>query len=457
MTRPDVIPRTSPFQSSLQVSWKEGIAASIMIAVSDYYFIPLGLILGATVQEVGLLVAIPYLFGSISQLLAVRVVSLLGSRLRSLVKGVYLQASILFLVALLPLLTFSQRVECFIFLIAIFRIIGNLIGTVWGSLTSDYLAPDERGKYFGWRSQITGLAGVGALIFGGLFLYFFKAISPNVGFFLLMLGTAASRFVSGSLMTKMADVSLAHSEGADFTFFRFLARFRESNFVRFVLFVAGITFATHLAAPYFSVFMLRDLKFNYIAYMTVHLVSVLACLVAFPIWGRHADLVGNAKVLKVTSLLIPLIPSLWCFSQHMAWLIPVEIFSGFVWAGFNLCSANFIFDSVSPEKRVRCLSYFSFINGIALFLGAAIGGFLAERLPPIAGYRLLTLFLLSSFLRFCSHFFLSKGFREIRETAQKISSFDLFFSVVGIKPLLGLNRESGLLPIAQKTPWKGQS
>src|SRR3989338_4866818 len=215
-----IIPFTSPFKSSLQVSWKEGIAASIMIGITDYFLIPLGLLLGATIQEIGLLVAIPFLFGSISQLMAVRIVSFLGSRLRFLVRGAYSQAAILVLIAILPIVSFSYRVACFIFLFAIFRILANLIGTVWGSVTSDYLAPEERGKYFGWRAQITGIAGVGAMIFGGLWLYFLKAISPPLGFCLLMLATACSRSVSGHLMGKMFDLRLAHREGAAFTFFR---------------------------------------------------------------------------------------------------------------------------------------------------------------------------------------------------------------------------------------------
>ena len=35
---------------SLDVSWKEGIPASVMIGILEYYLVPFGLFLGATTQ-----------------------------------------------------------------------------------------------------------------------------------------------------------------------------------------------------------------------------------------------------------------------------------------------------------------------------------------------------------------------------------------------------------------------
>ncbi len=230
----------------------------------------------------------------------------------------------------------------------------------------------------------------------------------------------------------------------------FLRRFRESNFVKYVLYVASITFATQLAAPYFSVYMLRDLKLDYLRFMLVHLAAVFAGLFAFPIWGKHADVVGNAKILKMTGLLIPIIPVLWLFSSHFWYLIAIQIFSGFIWGGFNLCATNFIYDSVSAPKRVRCLGYFNLINGAAIFLGATIGGFLATRLPPISGYDLLSLFLLSGIFRLFAYFFLSSHFQEVRKTTRHVSSLKLFFSVVGIRPLAGMAEDWRIFPGVRK-------
>ncbi len=444
----------NPFRKSLNISWKEGIAASVMQASVDEYLIPLGLFLGATPMDIGFLVAIPHLMGSLSQFLAVKAVDLAGSRLRFLVRASFLQALFLLPLAIFPFFLFPSRILALIFFVTLFRILANLIATVWGGLASDYLAPEERGKYFGWRSRIIGLAGMVTTISGGILLNTFKAFSTAAGFCILFAITAVARFISSGLMAKMQDVPEQKNPGDMFTFFMFLRRFKESNFVKFVFYVASITFATTLAAPYFSVYMLRDLHFSYLTYMFIHMGAVTASLVSFPIWGKHADRIGNAKVLKTTSLLIPLIPVLWLFSSNLAYLFMIEIFAGFVWGGFNLCSLNFIYDAVSPGKRTRCLGYFGFINGVATFMGAGLGGYLAERLPTLNGSRILTLFVISAVLRFLSHFLLSRHFHEVRPAAQKISSVELFFSVVGLRPLLGRGWDWDILSFLKRSPWK---
>jgi len=430
----------NPFYKSLCISWKEGIPASIMQSITDDYFIPLVLFLGATPVEIGLFVAIPTLVSSVLQLWTSKAVDLIGSRLRCLVSSTAGQAFCLLPIAFLPLLTGTWRIGACIIFVTFFRIFGSLISTVWGSLTSDYLPAEERGHYFGWRSRIIGIAGILGTIWGGLLLFNYRGTLQAAGFMILVAVTALARFLSAGLMTRMQDLPAVKKPGDHFTFFMFLRRFRESNFVKFVFYVASIMFATNLAAPFFSVYMLRDLHFNYFLFMIIRFTSVAASLISFPIWGKHADAVGNAKVLKLTSFLIPAIPLLWMISPVPAYLICVEIFSGFVWGGFNLCALNFIYDAVSSGKRIRCLSYFAFINGVAIFLGATAGGFLIDHVPLFRGSAILTVFLISGMLRFLSHFILSRKFQEVRLTAQKISSLELFFSVMGIRQLGGRNK-----------------
>lgn len=420
---------------SLNASWKEGIPAAVMISVTDFYLIPLGLLLGAKVYQIGLLVAVPHLVASFAQLLAVKAVDAMGSRLKFLVGGCVLQALVLVPVALLPFLHFPHRVGVFIMLVMVFRVLSNLIATGWGSLMSDYLIPEERGKYLGWRNRIAGISGVSGLVAGGIILQLLRSHSPELGFCLLFSITAASRLLSAFLMSRMEDVKLERQPKDDFTFLQFMSRFRESNFVRYALYVSGITFAANLTAPYVGVHLLDNLHFNYVAYMSVFLTSQAAQFISFPIWGRHADIVGNARVLKTTSLLLPLIPIYWMFVTDLRILLIFEFFGGFVWGGFNLCSANYIFDAVTPEKRVRCLAYFSLLNGTALFLGATLGGYLADHVPQWFDYRITTLFLFGSVTRFGMHFILSKRFREVRAGARDVSSKNLFFSVAGIRPI----------------------
>lgn len=388
-------------------------------------------------MEIGLLVAIPNLIGSFSQLLAVKAVAVGGGRVPLLFKGAVMQAALLIPIGLLALMPIQRSIAVLIFLVILFRILENLIFTAWGGLVSNYLSPEERGHFLGRRAQMMNLIAIATLFLAGTFLEWIKTFSEAIGFVVLFSAAALFRYLCARSFRQMVDVPHEKKEGSDFTFWMFIRRMRESNFVKFVLYVAAMTLVTQIAAPYFTVFMLRDLQFSYAEYMMINVAAVLGCVVGYPVWGKHGDQVGNASILKITSCLVPLIPLLWLPSSSVYYLVFVEFVSGFAWSGFNLSSINFVFDAVVPEKRIRCLGYFNMISGVALFFGSSLGGYLAERLPPLLGYRLCTLFLLSGLLRLLVYFLFSKKFKEVRVSLPSVSNWRLFFSVVGIHPLLG--------------------
>src|SRR6185295_1477617 len=123
------------------------------------------LFLGADARQIGFLVAIPNLLASISQLFAVPLVNMMGSRLKLLVRGVGAQAALLFPMAFLSFSPLKDKIYALIVLVSLFRVLGNVIGPAWGSLVSGYLHPKRRGYYFGWRSKWVGIAGVVGVAF----------------------------------------------------------------------------------------------------------------------------------------------------------------------------------------------------------------------------------------------------------------------------------------------------
>ena len=427
-------------RESLRSSFKDGIFAALMAGVTDHYATPAALFLGATVQQVGLITALPNLFSSLSQFFSVKVIYWVGGRIKLLVRLVFSQASLIFCIALLPLLEISNRVELLLLLLILAAVCGGLAGPAWGSLMSDYVPARKRGRYFGWRSRTVGAVTVGSIVASGLLLNLFQEISYNTGFWIIFSLAAAARYVSAYFLSRMDEPPHKKDPASDFTFVMFLRRFRESNFLKFVVFCGSLTFATYLAAPFFAVFMLRDLQLSYATYMALQVCSSLAALIALPLWGKHADLVGNVRVLRLSSFLAALIPVFWLFSDNPAYLMLVQIFSGFSWSGVTLSAGNFIYDAVTPQKRVRCIAYFNVINGIALFMGSAMGGHFASRLPALFGHRLLALFALSCLCRLSFYLLLSRSFREVRITPE-VSIQGLFFSVVGIRPLVGPARD----------------
>jgi MFS family permease len=440
-------PLEGQIQRSLTACWKEGVASQIMLGILDSYLTPYALLLGAAGQQIGYLTAFPNLLGSISQFFAVRAVHAAGNRRRLLVGVIASQFLFLVPIGFLAFFPFGHRILMLMLLVAGFRTLGSLMGPAWGSLVSEYLPAERRGDYFGWRSRVVAISGLCGMAFWGVFLNAWKNVgTPAVGFLILFLSCTALRFISLYYMSRMVDLPMHRTEESEFTFWEFLRRFRESNFVKFVFFVAGAIFSIQVAAPYLSVYLLKELKFSYLGYMLVTLASVFASLVSYPLWGRHADVVGTARILKLTGLLLPLTPLLWILARNVPALVAVELFSGFVWGGFNLCATNFIFDAASPAKRVRCLGYFNLITGTAAFGGAALGGFLSERMPLVMGSSLAGLFLVSAGLRLAANLMMARHFREVREKTEPITSLRLFFSVVGLRPFMVENAE--LTPVA---------
>jgi len=90
---------------------------------------------------------------------------------------------------------------------------------------------------------------------------------------------------------------------------------------------------------------------------------------------------------------------------------------------------------------VRYISYFNVLNGLMLSAGALLGGFLAGIVPPIMGYRILTVLVISSTLRIIVTAAFSFRLREVRSVVS-IKSDDLFFGMLGIRPFLGVERRT---------------
>lgn len=418
---------------SLRFSLLDGIFASGMVGFTQDYFTPFLLLLGATVRHVGILGALPNLASALLQVKSADLTERLGSRKKTITTFVFLQA-----VMLLPMVAIALRSGCtpavFIAMVTLFTAFGAFALPPWGSLMSDLVSEEKRGEYFGWRNKVLGFLIVLFSFIAGVTLHYMKPRNVFNGFALIFAFAFLSRLLSWYFLRKMHEPYLEHKKENSFTLLMFLGRIKESNFAKFVLFVAMLNFSVNLAAPFFAVFMLRDLRFNYLTYTAITATATLMVYLMMGRWGRHADRVGNLRILRFTAPAIGTLPLFWIVNQQPLFLIFIQIISGFVWAGFNLCASNFIYDATSPEKRTRCISYFSVINGVAICCGALLGGFLIEHLPPLFGNKILAIFLISSILRFIVVFVMSPKIKEVREV-ESIHSRRLFLSMVGLQPL----------------------
>lgn len=419
----------------------DGVFASVMLAINETFMTPYALSMKASAGLIGILASMPNLAGSLLQMKSAVLSERLGSRKALINISILIHALMIIPVILVPYIFKNNQAQLLTVFYTICVAFNGLAFPAWSSMMSDLVAENERGRFFGWRSMLCGIIYVAGMLIAGAILYFLNTYHANaqakfMGFTIIFSVAFVSRLISWGYLNKMYEPPLAIKEEHRFTIFNFLKRVRRSNFGRFVMFVAAMNFAVYTASPFFAVYMIRDLKFNYMTFTVVTIVAQLTMFLTMNSWGLHADHIGNRKILRFTSLFIPFIPVLWLLSQSVLYLIIVQIFAGFFWAGFNLSASNFIYDAVTPEKRTRCIAYFNVINGIAIFVGATTGGCLSKVLPPIFGYRILTLVLISGFLRMAAAS-LCSYVREVRKV-REISSRDLFYSIIGLNPILGV-------------------
>jgi len=411
---------------SLNYSYKDGTFSALMVGFTQDYFSPFLLLIGATTSQIGLLSALPNLASSLAQLKSADIAEKLKSRRSVVTMFVMLQALMLIPIAAMPVSSYKSPI-LFILLVTMFTTLGAFAGPPWASMMGDLVEENKRGSFFGRRNKILGIIIVAATFIAGLILQVMNPLSPHWGFALIFGAAAIFRMVSGYYLSRMYDPPVEYSGDNYFSIWGFLSRVGESNFVNFSVFVALMNFAVFLASPYFAVLMLQDLHFDYITYTVVNVASTLTVYLTMKRWGNIADRVGNIRILKLTSMIVVIVPLLWLINLDPIYLIAAQIVSGFAWAGFNLCASNFIYDSVTQKKRTRCIAYFNVFNGIAVCAGSIIGGLILPYLPPTFGYQILTLFVISSILRLLIATTLPKRLKEVRPV-DKIKDHELIFT-----------------------------
>lgn len=429
-------------RKSLRYSVWDGMFAGAMNGFTQEYFAPFLLLINATASQIGILTAVPNLVAALLQIRSTEVGEFLGSRKRVLYIFVLLQALMLLPMAAIAFLHgYGDGVYTFIIFVTLFTAFGAFATPAWGSMMSDLVPEKERGGFFGRRNGLAGIVTIAAMFAAGFLVHYTTSFSASLGFAMIFIAAFLFRMLSWKYLQKMYEPPMPAEPRRELAFMKFLLRMKEDNFSRFVISIAMMNFAVNLAGPFFAVLMLRDLRFSYLTYTVIMVAASLSVFLTTWRWGRHADHVGNIKIIKATSFLICTIPLLWLISLDPLFLIFAQIYSGFLWAGFNLSAANFIYDAVPSQSRTRSIAYFNVINGISLFAGAMTGGYLVRILPPLLGYKILTLLVISAVLRLGVRFFLIARLEEVRPVG-RVGSRELFFSIIGVKPLLGIERKT---------------
>lgn len=404
-------------KKSLRLSVLDGGAYAAMLGLTQNYITPFALALKATTSQIGLLSSIPMLAMSFSQLTAPALTKRAGSRKGLILPVVFTHALLWLPSFLLPYFFRSSGIWWLIAFYTCVTVADGMVNPAWGSMMADLVHEDIRGRYFSFRGRIAGfITLVFSLAAGSVLQIFTGNVFP--GFAIIFGAATLFRLLSFFFLSRMYEPPLTREREASPSLPQLFRNLGASNLGRFTLYMALIYFGMMISGPFFSVFMLRDLHFNYVTYTIVASASTVANLFFLPFWGRRADRAGNLKIIKITSYLMPVVPLLWVVNGNPLYLIGANIVSGFTWSGFNLASLNFVYDASEPGSRTKQIAVFNSITGVAFCFGALTGGYLAPHLPEVQGYQLRALFVISGVLRGLIVLLLLRAIHEVRRVPQ---------------------------------------
>ncbi|MBU5689868.1 MAG: MFS transporter [Candidatus Aenigmatarchaeota archaeon] len=413
-------------KKNVENSVKEGALHSVKLGAGESYINAFAIkVLNFTNTQIGLLTSLPLFLGYFSNIFTSKIIDKLNSRKKLIVIGAFINA-----LCFIPIfLSFFIKGYEFPFMLASVTLyfVSDLIVTpAWISLMGDIIPDRIKPIFFGERNKINNLVAFCFMLISGIILHNVSGISQIYAFGIIFFIAFLAKLGSFFMHTKIYEPNYVSDEFEKFSIGDFIKKLKYTKFGIFVIYMCVFTFSFRIAAPFFSVYMFRDLNFTYWQFAIITTGNAIATIISMPWWGKYIDEYGNKKIMSLTGLLIPFIPFLWMLSENIVYLFIVEIFSGFVWAGFNLSTFNFVFYSTSSEKRARAYSYYNILIGFSIISGTMFGTWLLK-----FGYffksEIFIVFIVSSIARLItSLYFLPK----IKEPPKKeISTIKLFWQV----------------------------
>ncbi len=376
----------------------DGMFASAGDAINITY-VPLYILaLGASSEQIGLMASLSNLTATLLLLPGAMLADRLGKRKAIvLLGGGGISRLMLFLLALTPLVFPGAAV---VYVAILFKVIldgfQNLSLPPWTSLVGDVVPIAWRGRYFASRNIVMGVTNMLAtLLVGQLLTHMTGPSGFQVVLVIALLVGLVSTFsyahIREPVRATVTQDLHAYSPAGLWSSLK-----ADSNFAIFCLFNLCWNFSLNVAGPFFNIYLVQDLHATGLIVGITTMVSSLTGLPAQRWFGQLSDRWGPRRIQLLTGLLIPILPLAWVFTTAGWHTIPINILGGFLWAGFNLASLNFLLLLVQPAQRAR----FTAMNQIAITLasavGAAIGGVIAGRF----GYH--SVFILSGIGRLLS-------------------------------------------------------
>lgn len=370
----------------------DGLATkATMSLTTGAFLVAVALEFGASNFVIGLLAAIPMLTKLI-QIPAVYLVEAFKNRRAISVYFIFLSRVPLLLATLIPFIfPYDWRILVLVGALLAKGAFGAVSQCAWSSWMRDFVPKKMRGTFYAKRMSLAAVLGMVISLAAGYYLDWFEVGFPQYmvySYSLLFFLAFVAGMANVWFVATIPEPRMVSNGGGVFRMM--LEPFKNRNFRNLMKFLVVWNFAINLAAPFFTVYMLKSIDLSMSVVVALTVLSQLANIATLRIWGRFMDRFTNKSVLKVCGPLFIISIFFWIFALNpdrhaltLPLLVVLHIAMGIATAGTVLGTSNI---AIRLAPRTTAAAYLatssvatSLAAGIAPILGGQFADFFAER------------------------------------------------------------------------------
>ncbi|MBD1815302.1 MFS transporter [Microcoleus vaginatus DQ-U2] len=402
-------------RSTLKASTLDGVFATIFESATTGVLLSNFLLqLGASSVEIGIFSAIPMVVNLLQPLGAYVADRTTSRRWYNLF--VFGASRLLWLVLAVAIVWGSQHADLHQLLqwtlltVVAASVLAAFANSSWFSWMAAVVPQRLRGRYFGFRNSAVSFISLLGVPLMGLGVSTWDG-GPIFGYGIVLFVGVLAGMISLGCQSFMGDVNpqvykkdaesdrLTEKKEKQITDF-VPSVLKDSNFLMFILYFSVWTFAVNLSAPFFNIYLLKDLSLD-VSLVTIYTsLSSGANLLLLMFWGKLADRWGNRPLLIAVGLVVAVTPLLWLGTGNYpfalwVWLPLLHLLGGTTLGAIGLCTNNIQMEIAPIEQPSTYFAIAAAVSGVAGALGTTAGGFLAE----LPGMSLGAVFALSAAVR----------------------------------------------------------
>ena len=373
-----VLSHSATTRRNLTWFWMDGMFASASDNIVVTYLVIYFLALGATQSQIGIMSSISSLGAALMLIPGAMLAERYGKRRNIVLSASGWNRLALLLLAMAPFIIHSPLIILVVIGLSITRdAAANLNFPAWIAMTGDFVPIEGRGRFFSSRNFIMGISGIIVTLLAGFLISSMK--SPH-GYQVSLVAACLLGGLSLFSFSHIVDRPKALPYQQTQQKLALGALLREitthRDFLIFAITTAIWNFSLNIAGPFFTVFLVKNLHANANMVALTTIASSIAAILIQRRAGDLNDLWGARKLTMICGLLIPVVPLMWIFATAAWNVIVINLFSGVLWAGYNLGAFNYLL-IVTPEKlRARYSAIYQIVVTVSLALGAALGSFI---------------------------------------------------------------------------------